>query len=545
MDHYERGSQITSGCGSISILLRASLLTGLLAALVLLGACQPAPSGPAPKGDGQAAPAAKGGPVYGGTLRFSVRVAPSTLDGQKGILAGDSDFFYQIYNTLTGLNEKLEVIPELAEWEITDPKTIVLKVRNGIKTHDGMDFDANAVKYNFDRLMDPATKARYGPNIRQDVASVEVTDNHTVKLNLKHPAPGLLANMAEHYNMFVAPSGVQKYGADFERNPVGTGPFQFVEWKTDDYVSVKKFANYWEKDKDGNALPYLDGVIIRIIPDETVRMANLESGDLDLITVVPRKDVDRVKADSRYVYQAVPGLRRYELRINTSKPPFDNAHLRRALAYAIDRQAIMNSVFFGIGTIADSAIAPTQAAFTQKDLVFHRDLAKAKEELSLGGQPNGYKFQFDNRTEPTFINWAQAVAAQLSEVGITANIGTGEQVKLISELVAGNFEMQTGRGTSTVDSGSYLFQMYHSKGGDNQSRYRNPKFDELVDKANSLYDFKERLPYIQQADQMATQDVPYFYQHYELEDALYYAKVKNYIVYPDARVRFKEVWMEK
>src|SRR4051794_7068237 len=224
----------------------------------------PAAPAAAAKPTEAAKPAASGdAPKKGGMLRIGLSTEAVTMDPHLSGSKIDRQIYHNIYEPLVMLDNKLQIKPSLAEsWTQPDPKTLIFKLRQGVKFHDGTDFDAEAVKFNFDRMQDPATKSVRTGEIA-NVQNAEVVDKNTVKLNLKKPDAALLATLTDRAGMIISPAAVKKFGPDIQRNPVGTGPFQFVEWLKDDHLSAKKFDAYWDK----NAGPYLDGLRYRPIPD--------------------------------------------------------------------------------------------------------------------------------------------------------------------------------------------------------------------------------------------------------------------------------------
>src|SRR3954469_6572071 len=227
---------------------------------------------PAAKPADAAKPAAAGGtPTKGGTLRIGLSSEAVTMDPHLSGSKIDRQIYHNIYEPLVMLDTKLQIQPSLAEsWSYPDPKTLVFKLRQGVKFHDGTDFDADAVKFNVDRMQNPDTKSVRTGEIA-NIQNAEVVDPYTVKLNLKKPDSTLLATLTDRAGMIISPDAVKKFGADIQRNPVGTGPFQFVEWVKDDHLATKRFDAYWDK----NNGPYLDGLRYRPIPDDTVALQSL------------------------------------------------------------------------------------------------------------------------------------------------------------------------------------------------------------------------------------------------------------------------------
>src|SRR5262249_49697417 len=251
----------------------------------------------------QSAPAAT--PVKGGTLRGGFYIEAATMDPHLSGSKIDRQVYHNIYEPLVVLDAKLGLKPGLAEsWQQAEPKTLVLKLRRGVKFQDGTDFNAEATKFNFNRMKTEPKSVRKGEVA--NIESVDVVDSHTVKINLKRPDAALLATLTDRAGMMVSPKVVQERGPDLENNPrgAGTGPFEFVEWVKDDHILLKRNDGYWNKQGG----PYLDQIRYRPIPDDTVKLASLQSGEIDVMDYVLPRDVAAVKADKRLMELDVPSL---------------------------------------------------------------------------------------------------------------------------------------------------------------------------------------------------------------------------------------------
>jgi len=236
-------------------------------------------------------------------------------------------------------------IPALAtKWETPDPKTYVFTLRTGVKFHDGSDFNADVVKFNIERDINTKTSFRRGELANVD--SVEVKDPQTAIIHLKKPDSTPLSALVDRAGMMVSPKAVAAAGAEFTRAPVGagTGPFQFVEWKNGDHLTLKKNPNYWQKGK-----PYLDTIIYKPITNTDSSLASLKTGDLDVVRVLSAKDVAGVKADSTLTYRELPGLNFNGFEMNETAAPFNDPKKRQAVLTAHDRLQFIKNVNFGIG----------------------------------------------------------------------------------------------------------------------------------------------------------------------------------------------------
>ena len=281
-------------------------------------------------------PAGKAGgeaPKKGGTLRVGFYIEAATMDPHLSGSKIDRQIYHNIYEPLVVLDAALGIKPGLAEsWQQPDPKTLILKLRQGVKFHDGTDFNAEAVKFNFNRMKTEPKSVRKGEVANID--TVDVVDEYTVKLNLKRPDAALLATLTDRAGMMISPKTAQERGPELERNAkgAGTGPFQFVEWVKDDHLLIRRNDSYWNKQGG----PYLEQIRYRPIPDDTVKLQSLQAGEIHVMDYVQPRDVAAVKADKNVVVLDVPSLASFAYQLNHTKPPFDNKALRHAVASALD-----------------------------------------------------------------------------------------------------------------------------------------------------------------------------------------------------------------
>src|SRR5579859_46645 len=362
----------------------AASVTGLLAAC---GPAAPTPNTTAPATASSApSSAASSAPKRGGTLKIAL---PSDIIGidPHGASAGvDRNVYTSVYNGLVAPDKDLNMVPDLAEsWTTPDPTTYIFKLRANVKFHDGTPSDADAVKQNFDWILDPANASPRQPEIA-DVDQVSVVDPLTVKVTLKSAFAPFLSIISDRAGYIVSPIARAKFGKDFTRNPVGTGPFQFVEWVKDDHVTFKRFDGYFD-----SSVPYLDQLTYRPIPDLTVGLTELKTNNVDFLYMIDPKDVQDIKSTPNLVYLEGPGVGYQGLWINTAKGPLSTRALRQAVNLAVDREALLAAVYFGVGQIAAGPIPPGLTNFYDASISYvKRDVAAAKQKLSEGGQPNGF-----------------------------------------------------------------------------------------------------------------------------------------------------------
>ena len=356
-------------------------------------------------------------PRRGGTLRVGFYIEAATMDPHLSGSKIDRQVYHNIYEPLVTLDTKLGIKPGLAEsWTQPDPKTLVFKLRRGVKFHDGTDFNSEAAKFNLERMKTEPKSVRKGEVASID--TIDVVDAYTIKLNLKRADAALLATLTDRAGMMVSPKVVQERAGELERNAkgAGTGPFEFVEWVKDAHLLIKRNDAYWNKQGG----PYLDRVRYRPIPDDTVKLQSLQSGEIDAMDYVQPRDVAAVKADRNVVVVDVPSLAAFSYQLNQTRPPFNNR--RCATPWPPPSTWSRSSRRCGWASRRrHGPIPPTSVAYDKSITPLRRDLARAKAKLAEGGS-GGLTFTLTTNNIPINIQEAEVIQAQLAEAGITAKI---------------------------------------------------------------------------------------------------------------------------
>jgi len=533
--------------------LRHAALTS--ASLALLAACGPQAGG-VPASPAQTAPPVSGGaptaqpkaaeaagtPKRGGMLRVGLIVDVATLDPHLSGSKVDRQVYHNLFDPLFILDEKLQIQPNLAEsYQNPDPKTLVLKLRQGVKFHDGTDFNADAVKQNFERMATDPKSVRKGEVA--NIASADVVDPLTVKLNLKQPDSTLLAGLTDRAGMMISPTALKKLGPDLERNPAGagTGPFEFVEWVKDDHLLLKRNQSYWSKDA-----PYLDQIRYRPLPDDTVKLQSLQTGEIDAMDYLAPRNVSVAKADSTLVVVDVPSLAAFWYMLNTTRPPFDNKALRQAVMYAIDNEAIVKGVWLNVGVPANGPISPSSWAYDDTIKPIKRDLDKAKAKLAEGGMPNGFTFSFNTDNTPLSIQEGEVVKAQLADAGITMNVNVIDGARLLAEGNGKTFQASSYAWSGRPDPDGNTFQFFHTTPGTslNWSGFSNAQADEILEQTRQVADHAERKKLYSQLIQILREEAPAVFIIHPIEPKAFSPKVQGYPAIPDGMMRFKNVWLK-
>ncbi len=323
------------------------------------------------------------------------------------------------YEGLYGFDKDMKMIPVLAEsYTVSkDGLTYTIKLKKGIKFHDGSDFNAEAVKANFDRVTDPANKLkRYG--LYKNIAKTEVIDPSTAKITLHTPFSAFINQLAHPSGVMISPTALKKYGnKDIGFNPVGTGPFKFVEWKTTDYLKVAKFDGYWKK-----GLPKVDTITWKPVVDSNSRAAMMQTGEAHFTYPVPYEMVDVLKAKPDIDIIAAPSIIIRYVSMNVLQKPFDNPKVREAINWAINKEALSKVAFNGYATPADGVLPPG-VDYAVKLGPWGYDVAKAKKLLAEAGYPNGFETELWSAYNHTVAQKVtQFIQQQLQQVGIKTKI---------------------------------------------------------------------------------------------------------------------------
>jgi peptide/nickel transport system substrate-binding protein len=337
----------------------------LAAAITVITAC----AGTGGSGSQSASPASSvngagnGQAASGGELSFALATSPDSLDPHRSGLAVAVRVFRTIYDNLVVQLPDNTIKPWLAtEWSISpDGKSYTFKLRKDVKFQDGTPFNAEAVKYSYDRILDPATKAANASALLKPYKSSEVIDEYTIKLNLESPSIAFLGNLSQAMLGIVSPTAAKKYGDQFGKNPVGTGPFKFVKWDDNSEIKVERNPDYnWAPalvENKGKA--YLDAITFKIIPEEATRLGSVQSGQVTAAETVPPQNIVALKNDAKLQLLQVntSGLP-YTLFFNQSRAPWNDVKARQAVQSAIDVDSIVKTLYLGTYQRAWSPLTP-------------------------------------------------------------------------------------------------------------------------------------------------------------------------------------------
>ncbi|WP_321333270.1 ABC transporter substrate-binding protein [Breoghania sp.] len=480
-------------------------------------------------------------PALAADLRIALNSDADVLDPDQSRTFVGRIVYTSLCDKLIDITPDLKMIPQLATaWSWSDDgKTLTMELRQGVTFHDGEPFNAEAVAYNIERSMTLPESKR-----KSEFASVEkteVTGEYEIKFHLKNPDATLLAQLADRGGMMISPKAAKAEGVDFGANPVCSGPFKFKERVAQDRISLVKFDEYWNADKI-----HFDSVTFLPIPDTTVRLANLRSGDIDMLERLAATDLSAAKADSKLKVEAATSLGYQGLTLNVgngerAKTPLGESKLvRQALSLSIDRDALNQVVFEGAFQPGNQQVSPASPWYNKDIPVPARDVEKAKALLKEAGYDR-VEIEYSVPNNPVQMQIAQVVQAMAAEANIDIKIVSKEFAKLINDDTSGDFEASQIGWSGRIDPDGNIHAFTVCGAGMNDSGYCNPEIDELLNAARSAPDDASRKALYDKATTILDKDLPivYFY-HVKWIWALS-NKIEGFKPYPDGMIRLEDV----
>ena len=482
----------------------------------------------------------------------------STSDGESSRVTRN------IFESLVTYDkESFDIVPALAhDWDISDDgKTYTFYLEEGVKFHDGTDFNAEAVKINFERWSDPDHEysfadegyvyalyeslfGGYQGDEGHVIDEINVIDDYEIEFVLKEPLGPFLQNLGSHYFAITSPAALEEYGPDIDENPVGTGPFKFVSWSKDDQIVLEKFDDYR---KEG--LPKLDKVIYEVIPDNAARVIALRSGEVDII--------DDVNPDEGANIEDEAGLELYTREANnvgflgfqTAKEPLDDKLVRQAISHAIDTESLVEALYAGYAEEGVGLLPPGYLGYHDGLEGYEYDLEKAEELLAEAGYEDGLDIEFwvmpvSRPYMPDPEKVAEIIQNDLAKIGVNTEIIREEWAPYIEKTTDGEHEMfLLGWSGANGDPDYFLTSLLHSEsiGGENRSFYTNEEVDKLLDEAKATVDEDERAELYKEAQEIIEEDAPAVFMVHSTPLVAARSAVKNFIPHPSTSDPLEEV----
>ena len=485
-------------------------------------------------------------PLMAKDLRIALQSDADVLDPDQSRTFVGRIVYASMCDKLVDITPDLEIIPQLAtSWETSEDGTaITMQLREGVVFHDGTPFNAEAVAANIERSQ-TLDESRRKSELKS-ITSTEVTGEFEIVLNLAGPDATLLAQLADRAGMMVSPTAAAAAGADFGLNPVCSGAFSFTERVAQDKIVLTKFDDYWNAD----AINF-DSVTFLPIPDTTVRLANLQSGDIDMLERLAATDLTQANDDADIVVDSAVSLGYQGITFNINNGPRgdnpwgNDKRLRQALSYAIDREALNQVVFEGAFAPGNQSFPSTSPWYNQSFPVEPRDIDKAKALLAEAGFADGLELevQVPNSTEPLAV--MQVVQAMAAEAGIDIKLTSKEFATLLADQSAGDYTASQIGWSGRVDPDGNNHQFVTTDGGINDSKYSNPEMDELMNAARVAPSTEERKALYDQAMAIMMEDLNRVFLYHVNWIWAYNASLKGFTPYPDGMIRLENVTWEE
>jgi peptide/nickel transport system substrate-binding protein len=478
-------------------------------------------------------------------LRVGLAEDPDVLDPTLARTFVGRIVFAALCDKLIDIDEKLNIVPQLAtSWDWSaDSKALTMKLRPGVTFHDGEKLDAAAVKFNLERH-----KTMPGSNRRGELAplaGVDVVDPLTVKLNLSAPFSPLLAALADRAGMMVSPKAAQAAGASFGSKPVCSGPYRFVERVAQDRIVFERFDGYWNK-----AAVSFDKITYTPIVDATVRLANLKSGQFDIIERVASSDIEKLQADKRFKVARITEIGYQGITINIGKseqaqknPLGRDARVREAFELAIDRQGLAQVVMDNEATVGNQWVAPSNAYYAKAYPVPKRDIARAKALLKEAGVPNP-SFTLMTPTTSDAQRLALVVQAMTREAGFDVKIQATEFATSLNLADKGDFDAYVLAWSGRADPDGNAFSFHACKQPLNYSGYCSPETDALLNQSRTLRDPAERRKAYEQIAARVLKERPIVYLYHRNWLWAYNTKLAGVRSVPDGLLRVQGLKMQ-
>ncbi|WP_153731019.1 ABC transporter substrate-binding protein [Sporosarcina obsidiansis] len=507
----------------------------------------------------------KSDPKAGGTMVYA-RGADSVGLDPINITDGESiRVTHAIFETLFEYDKDLQLQPKLAESYETseDGLTWTLALKKDVKFHDGTDFNADAVVFNFERWMDPDNEYHIGDfpyypflygGFKGDedhkIDYVKAVDEHTVEIKLKEKIAPFISYLAIPMFGMASPTAIEQYNERFFENPVGTGPFKFDSWTRNDKIIVKANEDYYVENQ-----PLLDQIIFTVVPDNSARLNVLLSGEADFIDGMNPEDAKTVEDDENLELVKRPSFNEGFMVMNTQKAPFDDVKVRQAINMAIDKKALVNGFYSGFAEVAKNPVPPALWGYHDEIEDYKFDVDTAKALLAEAGYPDGFETEIWTMNNPRPylpqpMKTAEAIQANLQEIGIEAKIVTYEWATYLEKTGAGQHPMALYGWTGVMaDPDNFLYPNLSNTNmevpANNKAFYDNEEFQNLIEQARVTFDQDERIKLYKKAQEIFHEDAPWVPLAHTTPPIGFAKYVKGYEPHPMENDNFAVMYLDK
>jgi len=466
--------------------------------------------------------------------------------GMENINVFDNEsiwIFQQMFESLYTVSaDGKSVKPWLATgYDLSDDKlTYTFHLREGVKFHNGQPMTSADVKFSIDKARDPKTGWGF---IDVAIKSVEAPDPNTVVITTKYPWAPLVADIALFNNAILPKDYAGMSQKDFYANPIGTGPFKWDHWTHGKEIKLVKNPDYWQKGK-----PYLDSVTWTTVPTDATRELQLKGGQAQIDEFPPFSTIDTLKQTPGITMNLFPSTRTDYLPMNFKVKPFDDVHVRRAISYAIDRQAMIDSVLFGYAEPANSFMPPQVPYYDKASPGLQYDLDKAKQEMAQSSVPNGFSFELSvGSGDDTQTQIAQILQESLKQIGIDMKIRKVDPSVQFQQQQEYDYEMTFAYWTMDIADPDELvsFAVDNKTAGSFFTDYNDPQQIEWTHQAQATFDTGQRQELYTQIQKKAAEDAFMVFLYYSPYRYATTDKVQGFQVYPTGNYHMEDVWLKQ
>jgi peptide/nickel transport system substrate-binding protein len=502
-------------------------------------------------------------PIYGGTYRRPLSNNPSTLD--PALIADIYGFTVaqQLFDGLVQYDGTLTIVPAIAEsWKGSrDGLSWMFYLRKGVKFHNGREVVADDVVYSFTRILDPRTNSKaaevflkvkgakdFVEGRAKTVQGLRALDRYTVQIDLVEASAPFVASLAIGYAKIVPREAVEEFGPAFGSRPVGTGPFKFSRWKSDDEIVLEANSDYY------SGRPFLDRLVYRIYPGAPIdkMFASFENGELE-DTFIPSTEIERVQESKRYQFVRRPTLGTRFLGINTSQGPLANVLVRRAISYAIDREALVREIYKNRYKTAYGFLPPGTYGYDPQFRPFPFDPKQSKALLVKAGYPGGKGLPvlqlWSSVRPPDIEREHETIKKYLADVGIKL------EILYNTNWPAFNTQVYEGKlpvfryswAADLPEPDNFLYRLFYSQSRSNMTRYQNSQVDRLLDRARAEQDYLKRINLYRQTERLIMEDSPLIPLSYLSYERLFQPYVHSIEVSAlgDPYIPMRKIWLAK
>jgi peptide/nickel transport system substrate-binding protein len=464
-----------------------------------------------------------------GTLVAAIAGEPDQLDPQKTSAYFSFEVLENVFDTLVQPDADLQMRPALAQsWEVSPDQLLwTFHLRPGVTFHDGSPFTADDVVYSYRRIIDEklANSDKFSA-----VTVVSAPDKNTVTVRVKHPTPNLLTNLGGFKGVAIVQRKNVESG-QIATHPVGTGPFAFAGQKSGDSITLKANPNYW-----GGA-PKVPGVTFRFISEPSTALSALQAGEVDWTDSIPPQRVSQLKSDDSIRLAITPSNDYWYLALNQAKAPWNDVRVRQAIAYGIDRDAIVKATSYGTAAANQLAIPKGNPWFTPYDR-YSYDTTKAKQLLRDAGIGKQNLDMLVTSEYPETVTAAQVIADNLAPLGITVNIRTVDFATWLDEQNSGHFDMLMMGWLGNIDPDDFYYAQHHTGGTSNAQKFSNPEVDRLLDAARVEINRDARADDYARAATTIADQVSYIYLYNPSVIQAWTPNLSGYQARRDGAIRF-------